>query len=401
MYDSNTVRPTKKVPRRLRKGRAFTALLLLFCLIAGISYAFFSGSDKPRTGLATPGKGKINILVLGVDERGDDVGRSDTSIVVTIDTEARKATILSIPRDTRVKIPGHSWDKINHAYAFGGTKLSKMAIEDLLGIPINYTVMINFTGFVRMIDAIGGVTIDVDKRMKYADPYDDNGGLYIDIKPGVQKMNGKTAIQYVRYRDEEGDIGRVERQQKFLKAVLHEFTKPQLITRLPDIVKQFSTAVKTDMPTYEMVKLVPVVSDAAKAGLAAEWVTGTPVWIRDVSYWLPDIKQLRQKIAQLQGLTVDEKYRHATELLAEEYAQSVPKERKIANTSPVGPKTATTEKKPATPLANTATNQKLDPQKTKVDNTTPTTGSTAKESGSHTAASTSTTSTETTKSKNP
>ncbi|MBP1765629.1 MAG: cell envelope-related transcriptional attenuator [Firmicutes bacterium] len=400
MYDPNTVRPVKKVSRRLRKGRAFTALLILFCLIAGITYAFFSGSDKPRAGLATPGKGKINILVLGVDERGDDAGRSDTSIVVTIDTDAKKATILSIPRDTRLKIPGHSWDKINHAYAFGGTQLSKTAIEDLLGIPINYTVMINFTGFVRMIDAIGGVTIDVDKRMKYADPYDDNGGLYIDIKPGVQKMNGKTAIQYVRYRDEEGDIGRVERQQKFLKAVLHEFTKPQLITRLPDIVKQFSTAVKTDMPTYEMVKLVPVVSDAAKAGLAAEWVTGTPVWIRDVSYWLPDIKQLRQKIAQLQGITVDEKYRHATELLAEEYIQSVPKERKIVDASPSGPKTAITEKKPLTPLAKTTTDQKSDSQKPKTENTTLTTNSVTKEPASHTTGSTPTTS-DTTKGKTP
>ncbi|MBP1764916.1 MAG: cell envelope-related transcriptional attenuator [Firmicutes bacterium] len=400
MHDLNTARPVKKVPRRLRKGRAFTALLIFFCLIAGITYAFFPGNDQPRAGLATPGKGKINILVLGVDERDDDVGRSDTSIVVTVDTDAKKATILSIPRDTRLKIPGHSWDKINHAYAFGGTKLSKTAIEDLLGIPINYTVVINFSGFVRMIDAIGGVTIDVDKRMKYSDPYDDNGGLYIDIKPGVQKMDGKTAIQYVRFRDEEGDIGRVQRQQKFLKAVLHEFTKPQLITRLPDIVKQFSKAVKTDMPTYEMVKLIPVINDAAKAGLGAEWVTGTPAWIRDISYWLPDIKQLRQKIAQLQGITIDEKYRHAAELLADEYTQSVPKERKILTTSPSGPKTAATEKKPATPLANTATDQKLDPPKTKVDNTTPATGSNQKEPASHSTGSASTTS-DTTKGKTP
>jgi anionic cell wall polymer biosynthesis LytR-Cps2A-Psr (LCP) family protein len=176
-----------------------------------------------------------------------------------------------------------------------------------------------------MIDAIGGVTINVDKRMKYADPYDDNGGLYIDLHPGVQKLNGKAAIEYVRYRDEEGDIGRVARQQKFLKALLQEFTKPQLITKLPDLVKQFSTAIKTDMPTNEMLRLIPIVSDAAKSGLATECVSGTPIWIQNVSYWLPDIQELRTKVAQIQGIKVDQKYRQVTELLANEYKQSIPR----------------------------------------------------------------------------
>ena len=128
--------------------------------------------------------------------------------------------MLSIPRDSRVKIDGHGWDKINHAYAYGGSKLSKSVVEKLLGIPIEYTVVMNFQGFVRMIDALGGVTIDVEKRMYYSDPYDDDRGLYIDLHPGVQKLNGKAAIEYVRYRDEEGDIGRVARQQKFLTALL-------------------------------------------------------------------------------------------------------------------------------------------------------------------------------------
>lgn len=330
----NESRVTKRQARRLNKGRVAMLLAVVLFIIAGISYAIFSGDSKTGADLTSPAKGKINILVLGVDERDDDVGRSDTTFVVTIDTNAKKVTMLSIPRDSRVKIPGHGWDKINHAYAFGGSKLTKTSIENLLGIPIDYTVVVNFNGFVRMIDAIGGVTIDVDKRMKYADPYDDDGGLYIDLQPGVQKLNGKTAIEYVRYRDEEGDIGRVARQQKFLKALMQEFTKPQLITRLPELVKQFSTAVKTDMPVNEMLKLIPIVNDAAKARLETEWVSGTPIWIQDVSYWLPDIKELRAKVAQIQGITVDEKYRQATELLANEYKQSVPKEIKVADVPP-------------------------------------------------------------------
>lgn len=325
----------RKPVRRLNKARAAMLLIVIF-LVGACVYAVWGGdSNQPVSGVLASVKGKINILVLGVDERDDDVGRSDTTFVVTIDPNAKRVTMLSIPRDSRVKIPGHGWDKINHAYAYGGIKLSKATVEGLLGIPIDYTVKVNFNGFVRMIDAIGGVTIDIDKPMKYADPYDDNGGLYINLHPGVQKLNGKTAIEYVRYRDEEGDIGRVARQQKFLKALLQEFVKPQLITRLPELIKEFSSAVQTDMPISEMVKLVPAMSDAAKTGLITEWVTGTPIWIQDVSYWQPDIKELRAKVAQIQGITEDGKYRQATELLAGEYKQSIPREIKVADVPPV------------------------------------------------------------------
>lgn len=348
--------------RRLRKDRIAITLAAIAFFVAGLVYAFFSGDDdfayqpsKLASVITSSMKEKINILVLGVDEREDDVGRSDTTFVITIDTAAKKVTMLSIPRDTRVKIAGHGWDKINHAYAFGGSKLSKSSIENLLGIPIDYTVVMNFSGFTRMIDAIGGVTIDVDKRMYYSDPYDDDGGLYIDLHPGVQKLNGKTAIQYVRYRDEEGDIGRVARQQKFLKALLQEFTKPQIITKLPDLISEFAKAVKTDMPTQVMVKLIPVVSDAAKSGLDTEWVSGTPIWIQDVSYWLPDIKNLRAKVAQIQGITSDDQYMQTTERLAYEYDHSVPREIKTADAPPVTRKNANINKQAAS-VARTDTN---------------------------------------------
>lgn len=109
-----------------------------------------------------------------------------------------------------------------------------------------------------------------------------------------------------------------------------------MIAKLPDFIKECAQAVKTDMPLREMVTLVPVASDAAKSGLNTEWVTGTPVWIKDVSYWLPDIRELRAKIAQIQGLTVDEGYNQATERLAYEYEHSVPRETKAAEV-PVPP----------------------------------------------------------------
>lgn len=406
MQDKDLVGSEKKGTRRLRKGRVVALLAAFLCVLAGITYALFGSDDTRSADLNSPVKGIINVLVLGVDERGDDVGRSDTAFVVTIDTNKKAATVLSIPRDTRVKIPGHKWDKLNHAYAYGGTKLSQRAVEDLLGIPINYTVKVNFTSFVRLIDAIGGITIDVEKRMKYSDPYDDNGGLYIDIYPGVQRMNGKTAIQYVRYRDEEGDIGRVARQQKFMKAFLHEFTDPRLVTRLPDIIKECSSTLKTDMPTYEMVKLAPVISAAAKEGLHGEWVSGTPLWIDGVSYWQPDIRHLRQIVAQIQGITMDEKYRQTTERVAAEYARSVPADHETNEPGATADtaKPAATDKKPAAAPTKTATDAKNVTAKPKTDSapTSGTAGAAAtKESTASHPTATAPSTTDTTKTKTP
>ena len=245
---SRLSRLSKKKKKHVSKLWIVIVAALLLAVSAGAAcLALLNEKDQPMAKVLTPLRGKVNILVLGVDERGDDAGRSDTSFVVTIDNDAKKATMLSIPRDSRVKIAGHGWDKVNHAFAFGGAPLSKTTIENLLGIPIDYTVSVNFRGFMRMVDAVGGITVDVDKRMRYSDPYDDDGGLEIDLYPGVQKLNGRTAIEYVRYRDEEGDIGRVARQQKFLKALFQEVASPQVLSKLPELIKELSSVIKTDI----------------------------------------------------------------------------------------------------------------------------------------------------------
>ncbi|MBQ7454044.1 MAG: LCP family protein, partial [Selenomonadaceae bacterium] len=156
---------------------------------------------------------KVTIIIMGVDVRKDDVGRSDTLMIATVDPRIDQATLLSIPRDTRVRIRGRGYDKINAAFAYGGVELTTSTVENFLGIDIDHYIMIDTSSFVKIIDAIGGVDIDVEKRMVYEDPWDDNGGLVIDLYPGQQHMDGKTAVTYVRYRDSEGDIGRVKRQQ--------------------------------------------------------------------------------------------------------------------------------------------------------------------------------------------
>ena len=347
MSYSEEPRLTRRKPkRRIRKLRVAMLFGIIFLLVGAV-YALWNGGTSLLDVVA---KNRINILVLGVDERADDVGRSDTSFVVTLDTEAKKITVFSVPRDSRVKIAGHGWDKVNHAFAFGGLSLSKSTIENLLGVPIDYTVTVDFKGFVRMIDALGGITIDVEKRMRYSDPYDDDGGLVIDLYPGVQRLSGKEAIKYVRYRDEEGDIGRVTRQQKFLKAVLKELASPQTVVRLPELAKEFYGAVKTDMPLSKIIKLLPMVQEAASNGMVTATIPGTPLWIKEVSYWQPNIAELRLKVAQIQGLTNDEGYAKKSEQLAREYKQAIPADAKTDYTPTVETKAPATEK---TPAANT------------------------------------------------
>ena len=325
-------RPKKN--NRLKDTFILICLLLLVLAVASASYYWFAGGltseDKEKGSIVSP-QNKVNIMVLGVDERGDDEGRSDTLFVMTVDTNTKEIAMLSIPRDTRVKIPGKSWDKINHAYAYGGHKLSKQAVEGLLGIKIDHHIMINIAGFKKIIDAVGGVTIDVEKRMYYNDPYDDNGGLVIDLRPGIQHMDGATAIQYVRYRDEDGDIGRVERQQKFLKALMNEVASPSVIKKIPAIIREISSVLQSDMSTSEMLNLAKIFNEASKKGLKTDMVPGKPAYIDDVSFWLPDLMALRKHVADTLGVKIEDRYLTATQREATEYETSIPKEMKIVD----------------------------------------------------------------------
>ena len=341
--------------RRTRTKRTFSTFLIIMAFLAitvASYYMFSSGLEKTNrngaAGLITA-QDKINILVMGVDERADDVGRSDTMFVVTIDTKTKSVAMLSIPRDTRVRIPGNGWDKINHAYANGGHKLTQQAVEGLMGITIDHYVMINFNGFQKIVDAVGGVDIDVDKRMYYEDPYDGNG-LVINLKPGLQHMDGQTAIKYVRYRDEEGDIGRIQRQQKFIKALFKEVASPSVITKIPAVIREVSATVKSDLSTTEMINLAQIMNDAYKQGLKTDMIPGKPAYIDEVSYWLPDLMALRQHMAQTLGVKMDDKLVTASRREASEYETSIPKEMKIVEVPKAvqQPKAPTDATKPKT-----------------------------------------------------
>ena len=304
-------------------------IVAAICAMAYLLFSYFNpekGMDNlsPSERLSL----KKNIIVLGVDERAEehDVGRSDTLFVVMFDTKNKAASLLSVPRDTRVRIKGHGWDKINHAYAYGGRELTQKTTEELLGIKINNYVMVDFKGFVGLVDAIGGVDINVEKDMYYYDSWD---GFKIDLKKGMQHMDGKTAIQYVRYRDEEGDIGRIRRHQHFIMAVYDRITSANMLLHIPGLAKQLTNMVKTDLPLADMVDLGRALHAMVKSkGLAMATVPGTPEYIDGISYWLPDITDLREQMVKMQGATMTATYKSAAELMEREYTVAVEKAKK-------------------------------------------------------------------------
>lgn len=319
-------------PRRKNKKRFWPYLAIFFAFVlAAVAGAMFASSsllDKPLETAAEEGmltaKDKSTIMIMGVDERGDDVGRSDTLMIATLDPKKNQAALLSLPRDTRVKIKGHGYDKINAAYAYGGHNLTKGTVEGFLGVPMDHYVIINIQAFQRIIDAIGGIDIDVEKRMYYEDPWDDDGGLVINLQPGMQHMDGKTAITYVRFRDEEGDIGRIGRQQKFMKAVMEKITSPSIITKLPSVIKEVMSSVKTDLSFRQLLEFAGTLKEAQKNGLKTDMVPGRPLYIDGISYWIPDITKLRQTLADTLDISMSSSMRSAMEKQSREYESSIP-----------------------------------------------------------------------------
>jgi len=266
---------------------------------------------------------KFNVMLLGVDERpkDGDPGRSDTLLVMMVDVSSREISVISVPRDTRVRISGLGWDKINHAFANGGVASTQHTIENFLGIPMDYYAKVDLESFGRAVDALGGVTIDVEERMYYEDAWDH---FVIDLQPGLQRLDGKKALQYVRYRDEDGDIGRVRRQQKFIQAVLAEMKTFAVMMRLPGIIMEVFTALDTNMPMPVMLGLARQLKAGLVRGMKVHTVEGLPYYINDISYWVPDVMKTSRKVAEMQGIPFSGHVRETAERMTEDYSRNLP-----------------------------------------------------------------------------
>jgi LCP family protein required for cell wall assembly len=263
--------------RRPRKGFGWKRLLLWTfgtILVAAIGVAgvtawfvydrlekvtTISSSDKDLNQAATkldlPVAGKpVTVLVLGYDHRSwekDQSSRSDSLILMRLDPKLHTLTVLSIPRDMHVNIPGHGPNKINAAYSFGGATLALETIKQTLNININYLITVNFTGFRRIVDDVGGVYIDVERRY-----FNQNGaagsGDYsnIDLKAGYQKLGGAAALSYVRFRHQDSDIYRLARQQAFLRELKHKLDLTTVGTNFVSLVNDVSDNVTVVSQTH-------------------------------------------------------------------------------------------------------------------------------------------------------
>ena len=320
-------------PRKTNKKRRIWPwlLMLVVFLTAALGGAYFASNsltekpvEKKQSEELLTAKDKATIMIMGVDERDDDVGRSDTLMIASIDPKTNQASLLSVPRDTRVKIKGHGFDKVNAAYAYGKEKLSQDTVENLLGVSVDHYVIINTKSFKKIIDAVGGIDIDVPKRMHYEDPWDDDGGLIIDFHPGMQHMDGAKAVTYVRYRDEEGDLGRIRRQQDFVRAFMEKLVSPSIIPKLPTVIKEVMGSLETDLSFRQLLEFVGTLKESKNNGLKTDMVPGKPLYIDGVSYWIPDLNKLRLTVADTLGVSLSGKYKTKMEADIREYENSIP-----------------------------------------------------------------------------
>jgi LCP family protein required for cell wall assembly len=281
-----------------------TLVIVSLLLVLGAALIGFTISIGARIALldvffsltpTAPIIAESNILILGVDSIYGH--RSDTIMVLHIDPSRRSAAIVSVPRDTIVTIPGRGLDKVNHAYAYGGAELSRRTLEDFFRVSIPYYVTVDLAGIEKLIDDIGGVMINVEKRMYYVDYA---GDLYIDLQPGWQKLNGKQAMGYLRFRHSDNDFARIGRQQSFLKAVADQTMKKENLIRSPQLFLSLLRCVATNLNSREILGLSLALRGANETGqIKMSMVPGSDLMVDNIYYWRPDEEALRKLTGSL------------------------------------------------------------------------------------------------------
>ena len=230
------------------------------------------------------GQQQLNILLLGYQ---DDENTTDTIILAHLDVGRRTATLVSIPRDTWVRIPGDGNDKINAAYAFGGAKTSTRVVSKLFGgIPIDATVAIQPEGAAQIVDGMGGLNVNVDEDMDYDDNY---GNLHIHLKKGEQYLTGSKVVGYMRFRhDAASDFGRVRRQQQVLKALMAQLSQPQNWAKLPHLLDFARKDVKTQLNNQQLAALLEIYRNVPDDNIRTFTLPSKAGWVGDASVVFTD-----------------------------------------------------------------------------------------------------------------
>lgn len=287
-------RSSRKYLRR-QKNKKFILIIVAFSLIV-LLMVFFQYLGIFPFGSSILSYDRVNILVVGCDEV-ENTSRADTIVFLSIASRSKDALIVSIPRDTRVEIPGRGMDKINHAYAYGGIDLIKRTVSSFLDVPLHFYVKADFKGFVQIIDTLGGVEVEVEKEMHYTDKA---GGVEIELYPGKQLLDGEKALEYVRFRqDRLGDLGRIKRQQKLAIAVINKMIKYNTFTKIPKLLEEIKDCLETNIQKQDALALVNLFNGVHQEKFKFEIIQAEPVYISGVSYLQPDVEKVRNKIKTL------------------------------------------------------------------------------------------------------
>ncbi|MCT4478515.1 LytR family transcriptional regulator [Peribacillus frigoritolerans] len=289
------MRHEKKKKKKRTWLKVVGVIVLLFILAGGaFAYSVWSSltktvdtmhtpidrtTDKRNKDLALSDQEPFSMLMLGVDERDGDKGRSDTMIVLTVNPQKKSVKMLSIPRDTRTEIVGHgTQDKINHAFAFGGAKMSMDTVENFLDIPIDYYMKINMEGFKDIVDAVGGVTVQNDLDFT-------SDGIH--FAKGTHTLNGKEALAYSRMRhdDPSGDFGRQSRQRAIIEAVIKEGASLSSLTKYDEVFAALGNNIQTNLTFDDMMDIQKNYRDASKS-ITQSSINGNGTKIDGIYYYI-------------------------------------------------------------------------------------------------------------------
>ncbi len=255
-------------------GGLLLAAPLAQLITAGVSAEAGAAITNPFAAWSG-GMDRQDLLILGTD-----VGGGNTDVIATLRIDGDRTQITQIPRDTYIEAESFGPVKINALYSLGGTDAVKREISQRLGRPIQHHLVVNLAAIRQMADMLGGIEVDVSKRMRYVDR---SQGLSIDLQPGVQTLRGKDLEGFLRFRhDESGDLGRMDRQQLALQSLFRKLTRPEYLVRLPALMLAARKEIRTILGPMELGGLITAMG---RTQLNTERLDGRPFYKDGISYW--------------------------------------------------------------------------------------------------------------------
>ena len=308
-------RRSKRKPRvPIWRQALYILLAILFAIVICVTFTGYKFLSRIKNNdmieAVEPGKNEnVNILLLGMDigdtnqVENDSIKRTDTIMLVNYNPKAKKAYIVSIPRDTKIEVKGNTW-KINAAYPLGGEALIKSKVEELLNINVNYMVKVDYNAFRSIVDAIGPIEMEIDRDMIYDD---DAQNLHINFKAGeVAKLDGQKAEEFFRWRKNNdgtgfanGDLDRITNQQKLISKIIEKCTSPSIVFKLPKLLDAVAENVDTNISGGKAMSLALDFLSLDKDSIVMTTVQGEAKTISGQSYIVFNKKANSELIAAL------------------------------------------------------------------------------------------------------